>query len=179
MAGVSGPAGVGEQGQSTRGVPRNLGAPSVSIARAGGDRHNQLQVKPQPHVLGCGDKQGTKRWYRPAKATKRGETDGRESQRLIVARKRGNGPSRTPWSEGGAALQTRGRNHAEGIEPPSVSPPGGWIVRGTANLQRDEPDASLRRTSGSVGALGTDTQRDPARRFSKVITSFSRRSRAW
>ncbi len=46
---------------------------------------------------------GDERWYRQAKETKRGEMDGKESQCPIVALKRGNGPSRTPGSEGGAA----------------------------------------------------------------------------
>jgi hypothetical protein len=36
---------------------------------------------------------GDDRWYRQAKETKRGETDGKKSQRLIVVSKRGNGPS--------------------------------------------------------------------------------------
>ena len=36
---------------------------------------------------------GDDRWYRQAKETKRGEMDGKESQRLIVVLKRGNGPS--------------------------------------------------------------------------------------
>jgi len=84
-----------------------LGDPSVSIATAGGGRQNQLQVKPQPLVLGWGDKQGTKRWYRPAKATKCGETGGRESERLIVSLKQGNRPSWTLWREGDAALWDR------------------------------------------------------------------------
>jgi hypothetical protein len=74
--------------------------------------------------LGANRTQG---WYRQA-ITKPGERDGRESERPILAWKRGNGPSRTPWSEGGAALWTRDRNHVEGIEPPSVSPTGRWIV---------------------------------------------------
>src|SRR5271167_1543658 len=34
---------------------------------------------------------GRQRWYRQAKETKRGEMDGKESQRPIVALKRGNG----------------------------------------------------------------------------------------
>ena len=75
-----------------------------------------------------GDERGARRWYRQAKATKCGERDVRESQYPIVAPKRGNGPSRTPWSEGGAASWTGSRNHAEGIEPPRVSPRGGRIV---------------------------------------------------
>jgi hypothetical protein len=87
-----------------------LGGPSVPIARAGGGRQNQLRVKPQPPVLGCGDKQGTERWYRQAKATKCGETGGRESERPIVSPKRGNRPSWTPWREGDAASWDRCRD---------------------------------------------------------------------
>ena len=34
----------------------------------------------------------------------------------------GERPFRTPWSEGGAALWTGSRNHAEDTVPPSVSP---------------------------------------------------------
>ena len=41
----------------------------------------------------------------------------RKSQCPIVAVKRGNGPSRTPWSEGGAASWSEGWNHAEDAEP--------------------------------------------------------------
>ena len=84
---------------------------------------------------------GDERWYRQAKETKRGEMDGKESQCPIVATKRGNGPSRTPWSEGGAASWTGGWKHAEDTEPrPRVTakPPG--RVRDSA--RRDEPDAS-------------------------------------
>ena len=40
-----------------------------------------------------GDEPRTHRWYRQAKETKRGETVGGESERLILASKRGNGPS--------------------------------------------------------------------------------------
>ena len=50
-----------------------------------------------------GDEQGTHGWYHQAKETKRGEKDGRESEHFVGALKRGNGPCRTPWSEGGAA----------------------------------------------------------------------------
>ena len=60
---------------------------------------------------------GDERWYRQTKETKCGETGGRESQCPIVVMKRGNGPSRTPWSEGGAASWTGGWKHAEDTEP--------------------------------------------------------------
>jgi hypothetical protein len=59
---------------------------------------------------------GRQRWYCQAKETKRGEMDGKESQRPIVVLKRGTA-LRTPWSEGGAALWTGSWNHAEGTEP--------------------------------------------------------------
>src|SRR4051794_13436769 len=54
-----------------------------------------------------GDEQGTHGWYRQAKETKRGERGDRESEHFVGAVKRGNGPSRTPWSEGGAASRDR------------------------------------------------------------------------
>ena len=60
---------------------------------------------------------GDDRWYRQAKETKCGETDGKESQCPIVVMKRGNGPSRTRWSEGGAALWTGCWNHTEDAVP--------------------------------------------------------------
>ena len=78
--------------------------------------------------------------------------DGKESQCPIVASKRGNGPYRTPWSEGGAALWAQRRNHAEGIEPPSVSPQGNGSCEGQRhNVTSRMP---LTGTSGSVGGLG-------------------------
>ena len=111
-----------------------------------------------PASRAVGDEQGTHGWYRRAKGTKRGEKGGRESEHLVVSSKRGNRPSWTPWREGDAALWTSSRNHAEGIEPPSVSPQSGWVVRGTANPQRDEPYAR-KCTYGSVGALGEQSPR--------------------
>ena len=64
-----------------------------------------------------GTNKGHNAWYRQTKETKCGEMDGRESQCPIVVTKRGNGPSRTPGSEGGAASWTGGWKHAEDIEP--------------------------------------------------------------
>src|SRR5271166_6690546 len=78
--------------------------------------------------------------------------DGKESECPVVASKRGNGPYRTPWSEGGAALWTQRRNHAEGIEPLSVSPQGNGSCEGQRhNVTSRMP---LTGTSGSVGGLG-------------------------
>ena len=53
-----------------------------------------------------GDEQGTNRWYRQAKETKRGEMDGKESQRPIVVLKRGNGP---PGPRGAKGVPRCGR----------------------------------------------------------------------
>ena len=58
-----------------------------------GDPAYQLQEDPRPTSEAAGDERGTKRWYRRAKETKRGERDDKESQRPIVVVKRGNGPS--------------------------------------------------------------------------------------
>ena len=54
--------------------------------------------------------------------------DVKESERPIVALKRGNGPYRTPWSEGDAALWTRRRNHAEDTVPHQRVTARRWIV---------------------------------------------------
>ena len=45
---------------------------------------------------------GTRRGYRGAKETKRGETNGRESERLIVPSSQGNPPEGTLGREGDA-----------------------------------------------------------------------------
>ena len=99
-------------------VPRELGRP----CRLHRDcrletrlTNSRLIHSLRPRLVGTN--KGRQRWYRQAKETKRGEMDGKESQCPIVVLKRGNGPSRTPWSEGGAALWTGGRNHAEDTEP--------------------------------------------------------------
>ena len=105
-------------------------------------------------VPSCGDEPGTKRWYRQAKETKCGEKDGKESEYPIVASKRGNGPSRTLWSEGGAALWTRRRNHAEGTEPPSVSPQGNGSCEGQRHNVTSRVHLTF--TTGYVGHNASD-----------------------
>ena len=109
-------------------MTRNLGDLAVSIVTAGWSPAYQLQVDPRLSSRACGDESGTKRWYRQAKETKCGEKDGKESECPIVASKRGNGPYRTPWSEGGAALWTRRRNHAEDTVPHQRVTASRWIV---------------------------------------------------
>jgi len=101
--------------------------PSPSLT-AGWSPAYQLQADPRLPSRACGDESGTKRWYRQAKETKCGEMDGKESECPIVASKRGNGPYRTPRSEGGAALWTRRRTHAEDTVPHQRVTARRWIV---------------------------------------------------
>jgi hypothetical protein len=110
--GVFGPAGVQEHGAGTRGLLGNLRAPSVSTDISGSGTGIPT---PRPTTLRrvAGSKQDA-RVVSPSEATKCGERDGWESEYLIVATKRGNGPSQTR-SEGGAVSRPASRNHAEGI----------------------------------------------------------------
>src|SRR5512143_144191 len=78
------------QGAGTRGARADLGDPAASIAMPVGDPADQLQDDPRPTSEADGDERGTKRWYRQTQATKCGETGDRESERPIVATKRGN-----------------------------------------------------------------------------------------
>src|SRR4051794_18533396 len=130
--GVPGPAGVGEQGQGTRGVPGNLGDPSVSTDISGWEPDHQLPGAPDRASAVAGSKQATQGWYRPAKATKRGETDGRESERLIVPERPGNhsegpgGGKGAPCHEPvggkhGGCVETRGRVHETTTDRPTRS----------------------------------------------------------
>ena len=115
--------------------------PSPSLT-AGWSPAYQLQVDPRLPSRACGNESGTKRWYRQAKETKCGEKTVRKSQRPILVTKRGNGPSRTLWSEGGAALWTGSWNHAEDAVPHQrVTAKRPSRVRDSDIPQRDEPGA--------------------------------------
>ena len=75
-------------------VPRELGRP----CRLHRDcrlenRHTNSRLIRSLRPRLAGTKNGTKRWYRQAKETKRGEMGDKESEHSIVALKRGNGPS--------------------------------------------------------------------------------------
>ena len=101
-------------------VPRELGRSRQSLEanRIGSNRYSKLRDDPSAMRLRpSGDETQALQRYRQAKETKCGEKTVRKSQRPIVVWKRGNGPSRTPWSEGGAASWTGGWNHAEAAEP--------------------------------------------------------------
>ena len=114
--GVFGPTGVQEQGEGTRGWLGNLRDPSVSTDMSGSGTGIPTPRSPRPCVgsLGANRTQG---WYRQTKATKCGEKDGRESERLVVPWKRGNGPPGPVERRGRRVCGREGRNHAEGTEP--------------------------------------------------------------
>jgi len=84
-----GPTGVQEQGAGTRGSLGNLRDPAVSTDISGSGTGI-----PTPRAPGCASRpvgaNRTQGWYRQVKATKRGERDGRESERPIVTLRRGN-----------------------------------------------------------------------------------------
>jgi hypothetical protein len=151
--GVSGHTGVGGTWRIIARVSRKLGRPCRlhRDCRFGARLTNSRLIhgsRPEP----VGTNRGRNGGNRQAKETKCGEMDGKESECPIVASKRGNGPYRTPWSEGGATLWAQRRNHAEGIEPPSVSPQGNGSCEGQRhNVTSRMP---LTGTSGSVGGLG-------------------------
>ena len=78
----------------------------------------------------------------------------------VEARER---PSRTPLSEGDAALWTGSWNHAEDAAPHQrVTAKERSRARDSDIPQRDEPDASLTGTSGSAGARGVNLHGGPA-----------------
>jgi hypothetical protein len=151
--GVSGHTGVGGTWRMIARVSRELGRPCRlhRDCRLGARLTNSRLIhgsRPEP----VGTNRGRNGGNRQAKETKCGEMDGKESECPIVASKRGNGPYRTPWSEGGATLWAQRRNHAEGTEPPSVSPQGNGSCEGQRhNVTSRMP---LTGTSGSVGGLG-------------------------
>ena len=127
-----------------------------------GDPAYQLRDDPRPTSEADGDKRGTKRWYRRAKETKRGEKDVKESQCPIVALKRGNGPTGPRGAKGvprcGWGVGTTPRTPCL----TGVSPRNDPVVRGTATSHNVTNRMHLKCTSGSVGALGSNPQGDPA-----------------
>ena len=71
--GVSGPAGVGEQGQGTSGVPGNLGDPSVSTVYSGSGTGTPTPRSPRPGVNG--------RWEQIVDAPVVSPSEGNEARR--------------------------------------------------------------------------------------------------
>jgi hypothetical protein len=145
-------------------VPRGLGRPCrFHRTTPGGVRLTNSGMIHGPASGAAGDEPGTQRWYRQAKATKCGERCGRESERLVVSLKRGNRPSWTPWREGDAASWARRLEPCEDIEPHEHV-----TVRASKPTEGRYHDVTSQmreiRTSGSVGALGSNPQGDPAPR---------------
>ena len=86
--------------------------------RIGSNRYSKLQDDPSATRLRPnGDETQTLQGIAKRRKRSAARRAVRKSERPIVASKRGNGPYRTLWSEGGAALWTRRRNHAEDTVP--------------------------------------------------------------
>lgn len=84
-------------------VPREPGRPHRFHRNLRlGNRNTNSPEPPVARRRPTGANHRRTRWYRQAKATKQGETDDGESERLIVSVKRGNPSDGTPWREGGA-----------------------------------------------------------------------------
>jgi hypothetical protein len=116
--GVTDPAGVEEQGQGTRGVPRNLGDPSVSTDISGSGTGIPTPRAPgrASRPVGANRTQG---WYRQVKATKRGEMGGRESERPIVPLSQGNRPE-GPWGGKGTTSHAPWEGNTAGPSRPTT-----------------------------------------------------------
>jgi hypothetical protein len=105
--------GPAERGRSHRGrrawamanrVPQEPGRPRRLHRNSGSGTGTSTPRCPGRALPADGSKQATQRWYRQAKATKRGETDGGESERPVLPWKLGNHSKGTQRREGGAVL---------------------------------------------------------------------------
>ena len=145
-------------------VSRELGRPCRLHRDCGlGAPAYQLQVDPR---LSCPELVGTNRGQTDGIAKRRKRSAARwtagSRSATIVVLKRGNGASRTPWSEGGAALWAGSWNHAEDVVPHqrvTAKPPS--RVRDSDSTSR-RTGCRLTCTSGSVGAPGSNPWGDPA-----------------
>ncbi len=90
---VPGHTGVGGTWRMIKGVSRELGRPCRLHRDCRLEPHLTNSRLIHSSVPSWWGRTGDDRWYRQAKETKRGETDGKESQCPIVVMKRGNGPS--------------------------------------------------------------------------------------
>ena len=111
------PAGVGERGTFTLGFSRNLGGPSIFSADPGG-RYRVTNSRPMAGASGGrGSETRMRPGYRRAKATKRGGTDGGESEHLILPTKRGNRPEGPRGGKEVPGHETVGGTDARDTEP--------------------------------------------------------------
>src|SRR5262245_12019374 len=101
----------------SRGFPRNLGGPVAATANPGRSYRvtNSRPVAGAPG--GHGNEMRVRPWYRPAKATKRGGTGGRESERLVLPTTRGNRPEGPRRGNGAPGHETAGGTDARDTEP--------------------------------------------------------------
>ena len=105
--GVSGPAGVEEQGQGTRGFPGNLGAPSVSTDISGSGTGTPT---PRAHGPASGRWEQTGRKGGIAKRRQRSAARGRTGVGAPHSTVEAGEPFRgTRWREGGAVSRNRWR----------------------------------------------------------------------
>ena len=143
-----GPTGVQEQGAGTRGWLGNLRDPAVSTDRSGSGTGTPTPRAPDCAFRSVGANR-TQGWYRQPKATKDGERGGRESERPIVATKRGTSTEGPRGAKGmpfqtavggkhGGCIGTRGRVHETTTDSGSRSakPGDGIHVPGLAVVQR-------------------------------------------
>ena len=89
-------------GNDQEGSPGTWETPSFPPQFPAREPEYQLPGAPGRASAADGSKPSTHRWYRQAKATKRGEMDGGESERPVVPSKPGNHSEGTRWREGDA-----------------------------------------------------------------------------
>ena len=104
-------------GNDPQGSPGTWETPSSPPQSPAREPNHQLPGAPGGASATEGSKHPTQRWYRQAKATKRGERGGGESESLIVSLKRGDRPSWAPWREGEISLWARRQATRESIGP--------------------------------------------------------------
>src|SRR5262249_40844197 len=106
--GVVDPTGVEEQGQGTRGVPRNWGDPSVSTDISGSGPGTPISPCPRPCVPAAGSKLDA-RVVSPTEGNQ-GRRKGRTGVGAPHSTAETGGPPRgTRWREGGAVSRDRWR----------------------------------------------------------------------
>ena len=114
--GVRDPAGVREQDTFTR-VPQEPGRPSRLLGKPRRE-HRVTNSRPAAGALGDrGSEPRVRPGYRQAKATKRGGTGDRESERLILPWTRGNRPEGPRRGKGAPGHETAGGKDARDTGP--------------------------------------------------------------
>jgi hypothetical protein len=135
------------------GSPGNLGGPDASTESAGrGYRLKNPGMIRGPATGAGGDERRSRRWYRRAKETKRGEKGGGESERLILPTKRGNQPE-GPRRGKGVPSHDPSEGNMPGTSRPASCPRNDDGSRGPRTHGMTSQMRGIR-TSGSVGAPG-------------------------